>query len=361
MLGQRLPQARKSCCDGLCEAESKQMNGTVEFLVRYGYLLLFGWVLAEQLGLPLPSAPLLLAAGALAGTGRMNLAVAVVLPFVAAGICDALWYELGRRRGMKVLQWLCRVSLEPDSCVHRTQGRFERNGPLALVVAKFIPGLNAMTPPLAGVSRMPWRRFALFDGLGTLLWASTYIGLGYIFSGQIEHVAASLVLLGRGLFALVLVGLLFYIGWKYFRRQRFLRDLRIARISPDELHQRMDSGENVVVVDLRHVMEFESEPETIPGAVHMDAADLEEAVEAIPRDREIVLFCSCPNEATSAQMALRLRHLGITRIRPLAGGLGGWRSKGFPLQTLKAEENLTQPLGVKADASINPNSARVQD
>lgn len=337
------------------------MSGTVEFLVRYGYLLLFGWVLAEQLGLPLPSAPLLLAAGALAGRGRMNLAIAVALPFVAVGICDTLWYELGRRRGMKVLQWLCRVSLEPDSCVHRTQGRFERNGPWALVVAKFIPGFNAMTPPLAGVSHMPWRRFALFDGLGTLLWASTYIGIGYIFSGQIEHVAASLVFLGRGFFLLVLAGLVFYIGWKYFKRRRFLRDLRIARISPDELHQRLGSGEKVVVVDLRHTMEFESEPETIPGAVHMDAADLEEAIEAIPRDREIVLFCSCPNEATAAQMALRLRHLGITRIRPLAGGLGGWRSKGFPLQALKTEENPAEPLGVEIDASVNPDTARVQD
>ncbi len=126
------------------------MSGIVEFLVRHGYLLLFAWVLAEQLGLPLPSAPLLLAAGALAGTGRMNLAIVLTLPIVAVGICDAFWYELGRRRGVRVLQWLCRISLEPDSCVRRTQIRFERNGPWALVVAKFIPGFNAMAPPLAG-------------------------------------------------------------------------------------------------------------------------------------------------------------------------------------------------------------------
>jgi membrane protein DedA with SNARE-associated domain/rhodanese-related sulfurtransferase len=338
------------------------MSGIVEFLLRYGYLLLFGWVLAEQLGLPLPAAPLLLAAGALVGTSRMNLAMALALPVSAVAISDAFWYELGRRRGMRLLQRLCRISLEPDSCVHRTQGRFERHGAWALVVAKFIPGLNAMAPPLAGASRMPWQRFAFFDAIGALLWVSVYIGVGYIFSGQIERVASRLVFLGRGLFVLVVAGLALYIGWKYFNRRRFLRNLRIARITPDELHQRMDGGENVVVVDLRHSMEFESEPETIPGAVHMNAADLEEAIDVIPRDREIVLFCSCPNEATAAQMAMRLRNLGITRIRPLAGGLASWRERGFPLQALKSQENLSDSVSTEADAAaLKPDAAELQD
>lgn len=319
------------------------MSGIVEFLLRYGYLLLFGWVLAEQLGLPLPSAPLLLAAGALAGTSRMNLAATVALPIIAAGISDVLWYELGRRRGMKLLNFLCRITLEPDSCVRRTQGHFERRGAWALVFAKFIPGLNAMAPPLAGAGKMSWPRFAFFDALGTLLWVSVYIGIGYIFSREIERVASQLVFLGRGLFAFAVAGLLFYVGWKYLKRRRFLRSLRIARITPDELHNRMKRSENVVVVDLRHALEFASEPETIPGAVHMDAAELEEAIDVIPRDREVVLFCSCPNEATAAQMALRLRNLGVKRIRPLAGGLAGWRERGFPLQLrdLSAPEKTT--------------------
>src|SRR5438874_2170608 len=115
-------------------------------------------------------------------------------------------------------------------------------------------------------------------------------------------------------------------------RRRFLRKLKIARITPEELKRRLDAREDVVIVDLRHSLEFDAEPQTIFGAVHMDPADLEEAIEVIPRDREIVLFCSCPNEATAAQMALRLRSRGITRIRPLAEGLEGWRKRGFPLQ-----------------------------
>ena len=321
------------------------MSGTVEFLVRYGYLLLFAWVLAEQLGLPVPSAPLLLAAGALAGRHRMNLELVIALPIMTVVICDSFWYELGRLKRMRVLQWLCRVSLEPDSCVRRTQVRFERNGPWELVVAKFIPGMSAVASPLAGITRMPFQRFALFDGLGAVLWVGSYIGTGYVFSGDLEDVASHLAFLGHGLFAVLLAGLLLYVGWKYFNRRRFLRKLRIGRISPEELYRRITSGEDVVVVDLRHTLEFEAEPQTIPGAVHMDTAELEEAVDVIPRDRDIILFCSCPSEATAAQMALRLRNLGIKRIRPLAEGLAGWRARGFPTEALELGSDSPSILG----------------
>jgi membrane protein DedA with SNARE-associated domain/rhodanese-related sulfurtransferase len=314
------------------------MTGIVELLVRHTYLLLFAWVLAEQLGLPLPSAPLLLAAGALAGARRMNLGLAIALPMVTVMICDFFWYQLGRLKGRKVLQWLCRVSLEPDSCVRRTQVRFEVNGPWELVLARFVPGLNLVALPLAGIIRMPLLRFVLFDGLGAALWAVGYVGTGYVFSNELEDVASHFASIGRGLFALLLAGLMLYIGWKYFNRRRFLRELRIARISPGELRRRMLAGEDIVVVDLRHALEFESEPETIPGAVHMDPLKLGQSFEQIPRDREIVLFCSCPNEATAAQNALQLRNLGITRIRPLAGGLAGWRGCGFPVKALDLGE-----------------------
>jgi rhodanese-related sulfurtransferase len=224
--------------------------------------------------------------------------------------------------------------------VRRTQVSFERRGSWALVIAKFIPGLNAMTAPLAGISHMPWRRFAAFDALGALLWSCSYIATGFVFSAELERVLASLRFLGGGLLALLVTGLGAYIAWKWQNRRRFLRKLRIARITPEELKQRMDAREDMVIVDLRHSIEFDAEPQTISGAVHMDPAELEEAVEVIPRDREIVLFCSCPNEATAAQMALRLRSQGITRIRPLAEGLDGWRKRGFPMQTNEAIETL---------------------
>ena len=136
-----------------------------------------------------------------------------------------------------------------------------------------------------------------------------------------------------------------YIGWKFYNRRRFLRKLRIARITPEELKEKIDAGEDVIIVDLRHTLDFEAQPETIPGALHMDAADLEEAYDIIPRDREIVLFCACPNEVTAARLALQLRSKGITRIRPLAEGYEGWRSRGFPLALPKNEPENMQPAG----------------
>jgi membrane protein DedA with SNARE-associated domain/rhodanese-related sulfurtransferase len=270
----------------------------------------------------------------------MNLSVVVGTALLAATICDTLWYILGRQRGSAVLRLICRISLEPDSCVRRTQVSFERRGPWALVIAKFVPGLSAMTAPLAGTSRMPWQRFAFYDAIGSLLWSCSYIATGFVFSSELERALASLRLLGGGLLALLLTTLGGYIVWKWQNRRRFLRNLRVARITPEELKRRLDAREDVIVIDLRHSLEFDAEPQTISGAVHMDPADLEEAVEVIPRDREIVLFCSCPNEATAAQMALRLRSRGITKIRPLAEGLDGWRKRGFPMQAVQ-EANST--------------------
>jgi membrane protein DedA with SNARE-associated domain/rhodanese-related sulfurtransferase len=323
----------------------ERMNEIIEFLVRHGYSVLFAWVMAEEVGLPVPSAPILLAAGALAGRQRMYLPLVVAVPVLAATLCDSFWYILGRLRGIAVLRLICRISLEPDSCVRRTQLSFERRGAWGLIFSKFVPGLSAMMAPLAGISRMRWRRFALLDALGALLWSSAYIAAGFIFSGKLERVLAFLSFLGSGLLVLLVTALAAYIAWKWQNRRRFLQKLRIARITPEELKQRLDAGEDIVIVDLRHEMEFDAEPETISGAVRMDPADLEEAIEVIPRDRDIILFCSCPNEATAAQMALRLRSQGITRIRPLAEGLDGWRKRGFPLQQPEGKQDLAQPAG----------------
>jgi membrane protein DedA with SNARE-associated domain/rhodanese-related sulfurtransferase len=307
------------------------MSETLQFLVRHGYLLVFAWVFVEQAGLPIPSGPLLMAMGALAGMHQMNLGFAVAIAAFAAIASDSMWYEIGRRKGVRVLQLLCRISLEPDSCVRRTQVSFGRNGPRVLLVAKFIPGLNAMAAPLAGIIRMGWRRFLIYDVLGAMLWVGAYSMTGFVFAGELERVAAHAAYLGEWLLLIVLAGFGGYIAWKFYKRKKFLRNLRIARITPEELKGKIDSGEDVIIVDLRHALEFEAQPETIPGALHMDAAELEEASEAIPRDREIVLFCACPNEVTAARLALLLRSHGITRIRPLAEGYEGWRSRGFPL------------------------------
>jgi membrane protein DedA with SNARE-associated domain len=270
----------------------RPLNETIQFVTRHGYLVLLVWVFAEQIGLPVPSLPILLAAGALAGAGKMSYAAVVAVALAAAVLSDMTWYQIGRRRGIKVLQMLCRISLEPDSCVRNTEEIFAKHGVRSLLVAKFIPGLNTAAPPLAGVVGMVFGRFLLFDALGALLWAASISGVGFFFSDQIERVMAHAEHLGAGLLVLIVGGFCGFIAWKYVNRQRFMRELRLARITPEELRQKIQAGEDVAIIDLRHSLSFEADPEMIPGARHLNAADLDSNDRLIPRDREVVLYCT---------------------------------------------------------------------
>jgi membrane protein DedA with SNARE-associated domain len=268
------------------------VNELIQFLIQHGYTVLFIGVLAEQLGAPVPAVPLLLAAGALAGLGQLNLASALALAVIASLLSDTLWYQLGRRRGSQVLNWLCRISLEPDSCVRRTENLFARHGARSLLIAKFVPGLSTVAPPLAGIFGMRLTRFLLFDGLGAILWTGVFAGLGYLFSDQFEQVLGYTERFGAGLGGLLGGGLAAYIAWKFFHRQRFLRRLRIARISPEELKRKLDAGEEVLIVDLRHSLDFEAEPRFIPSAMRVAPEELDERHQELPRDRDIILYCT---------------------------------------------------------------------
>ena len=268
------------------------MNDAAAYLIHHGYVVLFAWVAAEQLALPVPSEPILLAAGVLAGAGLLRLPFAIAVGVAASLLSDVIWYEIGRTRGSQVMRLLCRISLEPDSCVRRSEDMFARYGGWSLLVAKFVPGLNTVAQPLAGVLGMRRSRFLLVDSLGALLWIGTYTGLGYIFSDQIERVAAYGEYLGSWLFGLVVGGLTFYIVAKYIRRRRFIRALMIARITPAELKGKIDTGDEPMIVDLRHSLEFGVDPVVIPGAVHMSPEELERRSAEIPRDRDVILYCT---------------------------------------------------------------------
>lgn len=268
------------------------MHQAFDFLIRHGHSVLFFWVLTEQLGVPIPAMPLLLAAGALAGTGHLNFFACLLFAVLGALTSDSVWFQLGRHKGIKILQLLCRISLEPDSCVRRTEGIFSKQGARSLLIAKFLPGLGLVTPPLAGIFRMRFGRFLLFDGIGSTVWAGAFLSLGYVFAGQIERVAARMASLGGWLLVLVIGALAFYIVFKFVARQRFLRELRIARITVDELKVKLDAGEQITIVDLRHSLDFEAEPEVIPGALHMEAKELEEKTDRLPRGGEVVLYCT---------------------------------------------------------------------
>lgn len=268
------------------------MENTLEFVIRHGYLVLFVWVLAEQLGLPLPAIPILLAAGALAGKGELDWTVIIALSTVAALISDLTWYELGRRRGGSLLHTLCRISLEPDSCVRRTENVFARHGARTLLVAKFLPGLSTAAPPMAGMFGMSLTRFLVFDGFGTLLWAGGWTGLGYIFSNQLERAVSYAAGFGAAAGVALVAGLAAYLGGKYFQRVRMIRRMRVARITPVEVKRMMETGEDIFIVDLRHSVDVAANPVILPGALHLPVEEFEARHDEIPREREIVLYCS---------------------------------------------------------------------
>jgi membrane protein DedA with SNARE-associated domain len=257
---------------------------------RHGYALLFLWVLVEQSAIPLPSIPLLLAAGSLIRGGRLHVVIAIVCCTAAALIADSIWFELGRWRGRGILRLLCRVSLEPDSCVRQTENAFVKYGMKSLLIAKFIPGLNTVAAPLAGNSGSSLGRFLLYDAAGAALWSGFYIALGFFFSAQVEMLLAYASTMGSRLFLLVAVLFALWIGRKYVQRQLFLRRLRGNRILPDELNERLNAGEDLVIVDLSSRLSEDSQG--IPGAIRLSVEELTARSRDIPRDREIILLCS---------------------------------------------------------------------
>ncbi len=269
------------------------MSDTLQALVQYGYALLAAFVLAEQVGLPVPAVPILLGVGALAGAGHLSFLVGLGAALAASLLPDLIWYELGRRRGNRVLRRLCQISLEPDSCVRRTEDLFMRQGRKALLFAKFLPGFSTVAPPLAGMVRIGRPQFIVLDMAAAVLWAGTWMGLGYVFSDALEVVAKWASRLGNWIGVIVVVAFGTYVLVKFIQRRRFLRDLRIARIGPEELRARLESGDDTfAVIDTRSLLEVTATPHTIPGAVWIAAEDIARRQHELPRGREIILYCS---------------------------------------------------------------------
>lgn len=268
------------------------MSDLIDFVVRHGPGVLFGWVLLDQAGVPLPAVPLLLVIGALAGAGRLSFWLAVGTSVAGCLAADLLWYVFGRRRGARVLGLLCRITLEPDSCVRRVEDLFGAYRLRSLLIAKFLPGLNPLAAALSGVVKVRLAVFVLCEAASAVVWSATWMGLGYLFSDLIEPIAAEASRLG-GTSVLVLLGLLAgYVGVKYVQRRRFFRALRMARISPEALKQLLDDGKEAMIVDLRTTVGAEELPYIIPGALRISPEELERRHDEISRDVEIVLYCT---------------------------------------------------------------------
>jgi membrane protein DedA with SNARE-associated domain/rhodanese-related sulfurtransferase len=334
------------------------MNDTIEFFARHGAPLLFAAVFVEQMGLPIPALPWLLAVGALAATGRSSATLAIALTVMACLIADAFWFYLGRYRGTRVLGFLCRISLEPDSCVRQTQNLFTRYGLRSLLIAKFLPGfLSTVTPPLAGMSGMRLPLFLSVDALGALLYGTCFVLLGYLFANQLQQLVSALASIGGSAFALVAVLLGGYLGIKFWQRQRILRELRMARITPTDLREKQEQGEPVVLLDLRSNAALQEDPSVIPGAIRASLEEIKKGDHNLPREKEIIVYCSCPNEATAARVALFLQKSGFTKVRPLLGGIDAWREQNFPVVTASTTLNALTTIDSSSASSSSSASA----
>jgi len=308
---------------------------STHILLMYGYLLLFLWVLVEQCGIPLPATPVLLAAGALSAEHQLSFPLALLAGVAAALTADSAWFLIGRRYGHQVLRLLCKLSMEPTICVRKTQDSFGRRREVTLMIAKFVPGLATLAPPVAGENGMAYGRFLFFDGIGATLWVGALLAIGRLFGDALKRDPSLLNWVGRFSGALLLLGILgFFIG-RILRRRRFLKKLIDSRLEPEELKRQLDAGEPVYIVDLRHPLELLPDPFTLPGALHLSPDTLTSRSHEIPRDRDIVLYCTCPSEATAAKTAMTLHKLGIDRVRPLRGGYDEWKRLGFPLDAIE--------------------------
>ncbi len=308
----------------------------LEFFVKHAYLILFGWVLVEQLGIPIPSIPVLLTAGTLTATHRLHLLPSVFAVLASCAFSDSFWYFLGRRFGGGVLRLLCRFSFEASTCVSKTEGYFTRRGPITLLFAKYIPGLSTVAAPIAGQTGMPYQKFLLYDLGGSAIWALSFLLAGRFFGDVAKRSQAFFELLSRFagiVFVLMVIG---FLAYRVIKQRRFLAGVRALRLEPAQLMALYAESESSgtpppFVVDLRHPLDYLPDPRVLPGALRILPTDVAAQADTIPRDRDIVLYCTCPSEETSGKLALQLHKLGITRVRPLRGGFDGWKEAGYPL------------------------------
>jgi membrane protein DedA with SNARE-associated domain/rhodanese-related sulfurtransferase len=298
---------------------------------QYGLMLVALNVFMNQIGLPVPVVPTLIFAGTLAAKGDLPFFELFAVAVAACLIADCAWYWVGEKYGIRVLKTLCKISLEPDSCVSQTQSQFDRWGINSLIVAKFVPGWSTIAPPLAGALRIGWQRFIALSVLAAMLWVGVALLGGMIFKTQVEQIVIQLDRFGSTAVAGALLLLALYIAYKWWERRRFYKMLRMARISVGELYDLIQNGSQPIIIDVRSATARELEPHWIPGALAISLADVDARLKDLRKDRDIILYCTCPSEASAARVAKLLMNRGFKRVRPLQGGLEAWVAAGHPV------------------------------
>ena len=300
------------------------MRELIPLLIAHGALIVFFITLAARVGAPVPAAPLLVVAGGVGVAGQLSIVACIVASVVANVMGDAVWYQAGRWRGHRVMKLLCKISLSPDTCVRQSEGILSKWGGSSLIAAKFLPGVSVVAAPMAGALGMSWRRFLAFAVLAALIWSLAFLALGMLFSMQIELVLDVMTEFGTIAGVVVFIALALMLTVRYLRR-RWMRSERYApRISVNELRELIRRGEAPIVIDVRSTVAVMQDGRRVPGAIAATLADLPAHAPGLPRDREIVLYCSCPNEVSALRGARVLHDHGLHRARALTGGLDAW-------------------------------------
>lgn len=327
----------------------------VAMLLKYRYMLLYAWVLVEQAGIPFPSAPVLMAAGALSAQRQISFLLALVTGTAGAITADIMWFFAGRKYGTQVMRLVNRMSLHPPTSIRRARDSFDRGGGRFLLVAKFVPGVSLVAPPAAGQYGMSFGTFLVQDGIGSMLWVAVLLAAGRYFGDLIRQNGRIFEWAARFSGTLIILAIIGFLLGRVYHRHVVLRSFVASSLAPQELKRKLDVGEIVSIVDLRHPLELLPDPFTLPGALHISPEELRARQKEIPRDRQIVLYCTCPSEATAANTALMLREFGIEEVRPLRGGFDEWKRLGYPLVPIPpfAYPSPQQRLRVKASTSAN--------
>jgi membrane protein DedA with SNARE-associated domain len=268
------------------------VNEIVDLIAHYGLVLVFVNVFLLQAGVPVPAVPTLMAAGALAAGGAISPAALVVVAVIASLAGDLVWYVAGRIYGMRVLRFFCRMSLSPDACVRDTQNRFQRWGAPSLIVAKFVPGFGTVAPPLAGALKLALTPFLAYSAVSATLWSGLAVGAGLLFHDQIDWLLHRLEDMGLYAVAVLAAILVLFVAAKWWERQRFFAELRMARITPADLYHLMTAGRNPIVADVRAAADRRADPRRVPGAVALDPADPDAGLKGLPPDQDIILYCT---------------------------------------------------------------------
>ncbi len=302
----------------------------IDLIRQYGLGFVFLNVLVEQAGVPVPAYPTLIVAGALAQELRANAAL-LCTAVAAAVVADSFWYFAGRRFGMRVLRTLCRLSLSPDSCVTQTESIFMRFGPASMLFAKFIPGFASVATAMAGAVNLRYWKFILFDAVGAILWVGLAIALGRVFRDAVVEFLDTLQALGKYGLIFVLAAFAAYIASRWWRRRQFVQQLRMDRITVEELQQMMADGKPATILDVRSPI-VQAMSGRIPGAHSVDMKWIAGGLESVPAGDDVVVYCACPNEASAVKVAQELKKLGFKRVRPLHGGIDAWIAAGFEVE-----------------------------